>query len=66
MALVECDECGGQVSSVAGSCPHCGKEGPFTWEEKYRQERSILVTGLLIGVLIWGVVVVSLLILLKI
>ena len=66
MALINCDECGGHVSSVAGSCPYCGKEGPFTWEEKQRQARSLLVTGLLIGVLLWCVVVVSVLILLEI
>ena len=75
MALINCDECGGHVSSVAGSCPYCGKEGPFTWEEKQRQvtweeeqrqARSLLVTGLLFGVLLWCVVVVSVLILLEI
>lgn len=25
MAIVQCTECGGQVSSDAASCPHCGK-----------------------------------------
>ena len=24
MALMNCPECGGQVSDKAGSCPHCG------------------------------------------
>ena len=24
MALIECPECGGQVSTLAAACPHCG------------------------------------------
>lgn len=28
MALLECQECGGQVSSTAGACPHCGYREP--------------------------------------
>lgn len=28
MALVECPECGGEVSDAAESCPHCGHPDP--------------------------------------
>jgi len=27
MALIQCEDCGGKVSSIAGSCPHCGRPG---------------------------------------
>lgn len=28
MALVQCRECGSQVSDTAATCPHCGVSGP--------------------------------------
>lgn len=35
MALVQCPECGGQMSTTADACPHCGykeaKAGPAEW-----------------------------------
>ncbi|KAB2900377.1 MAG: hypothetical protein F9K35_07000 [Burkholderiaceae bacterium] len=36
MAMVKCKECGGQVSTKATTCPHCGAKTPkrtslFTW-----------------------------------
>ena len=33
MALVQCPECRGKVSTVAQACPHCGMVGPFHEEE---------------------------------
>ena len=39
MALINCPECDKQISSDAGTCPHCGKRGlkpsiwPRTWIE---------------------------------
>ena len=30
MALVECKECGGEVSTIANSCPHCGAVYDFS------------------------------------
>ena len=29
MALIQCHECGKEVSTAATSCPHCGRPGPF-------------------------------------
>lgn len=31
MALIKCHECGGQVSSGARTCPHCGKTPKTTF-----------------------------------
>lgn len=30
MALEECKECDGQVSTSADTCPHCGTKAPTT------------------------------------
>ena len=47
--LIKCEECGGQVSSEAKSCPHCGyvlsktkKEKPKTKKEKQSNSNKTL------------------------
>jgi len=40
MALEKCDECGGQVSTEARVCPHCG--GIRSWVEERHRERDSL------------------------
>ncbi len=40
MALVECPECGGQVSTLAAACPHCGFPVSGTGGETQRRPRG--------------------------
>lgn len=32
MALIECEECGGKVSTSAAACPHCGFRKQAAWQ----------------------------------
>jgi hypothetical protein len=40
MALTQCSECGGQVSTGAATCPHCGIASPAQDPERYQGERT--------------------------
>jgi len=44
MALKECPECGGRMSTTASTCPHCGARNQV--------EVLKIVAGVLIGVII--------------
>jgi hypothetical protein len=55
--LIDCHDCGGQVSFRAASCPHCGSpepSGPYVFSKKeirrhrieYRNDINLLVTSL--------------------
>jgi len=57
MELIDCHDCGGQVSFRAASCPHCGSpepSGPYVFSRKelrrhrieYRNDINLLVTSL--------------------
>lgn len=59
MALVECKECGGQVSDTAPICPHCGMVEPGIWRriiplqvavDVYKRDANIRIMPLLDGV----------------
>ena len=41
MALVKCEDCGGQVSDKATACPNCGAPPPLTDEEKERVQEIV-------------------------
>ncbi len=61
MALIECGECGGQVSDKAQACPHCGapaktSQPPLVAEPPPAVKRSN-TKGLVIGGAIVGAVV---------
>lgn len=47
MSLVKCKECGGQLSTTATSCPHCGAKTP---------KRRGLVSWLILGIIGVGVI----------
>lgn len=47
MSLVKCKECGGQLSTTAISCPHCGAKTP---------KRRGLVSWLILGIIGIGVI----------
>jgi hypothetical protein len=57
MELIDCHDCGGQVSFRAASCPHCGSpepSGPYVFSKtelrrhriEYRNDINLLVTSL--------------------
>ena len=48
MALIKCRECGGEVSTAAKSCPHCGAKIPRTSV----LGKIVLVVGL-VWMLVW-------------
>jgi DNA-directed RNA polymerase subunit RPC12/RpoP len=58
MALIECRECGKEVSDQAGACPYCGIKTP----SKKKHKRNLVITAVatlfaasvLIGGIIWG------------
>lgn len=59
MALTKCGECGGEVSSAAAACPHCGARTPTRPAYNRRQARILLlvgVPGLLLGLLAFLVI----------
>lgn len=48
MALISCSECGGQVSSTAAACPHCGapvSAAPAVEERKCEECGAVLPEG---------------------
>lgn len=49
MAIHECDECGGQLSSEADACPHCGHPSPSSGEGHPDEEEEQREVGLLLG-----------------
>ena len=56
MALIECPECGREVSDKARACPHCGlpiRPGPFCYE--YRSSATLFGLPLVHVVLGWAV-----------
>ena len=54
MSLTKCQECGGEVSTMAAVCPHCGYQ-----IEVERQKRhadifvAVLFALIVIGLVIW-------------
>lgn len=55
MALLKCDECGGQVSSSAKICPHCGAKVRY----KKKMSRAQLIMACLGGVLLGGALILG-------
>lgn len=53
MALVQCKECKGEVSSSAKTCPHCGKKLKMGWFAKL----LIGVVALVAAFLIFGAMI---------
>ncbi|WP_163559640.1 zinc ribbon domain-containing protein [Halomonas sp. NO4] len=49
MAITECTECGGQVSTTAKACPHCGAK-----DYKYDFSISILKSSMVYVAEHWG------------
>lgn len=53
MALVNCTECGGEISTAAPACPHCGKV-----RRRYKNSRGVMLVFWLLAAafgLLWGV-----------
>ena len=53
MAVMECQECGGDVSTEAKFCPHCGIEDPLgerARKKERRKERLAEAAGAVSGV----------------
>ncbi len=58
MALLECEECGGDVSSRALACPQCGCPPPGAKPKKRQRKRSrtpaiVLMAFVALAVLLW-------------
>jgi hypothetical protein len=60
MALINCHECGGQVSDYARACPHCGAPVIATINRRRKAvltDLAIRLTvGLVLGVVTWIVI----------
>ena len=41
MAMINCSECGNQVSDQALTCPHCGISSPISLEERNKREEKL-------------------------
>ena len=48
MALINCPECGSQVSDSAGACPNCGH--PMRGNKPSKSKASKLKTGAIVNV----------------
>lgn len=58
MALIECPDCGAQVSDAAPACPHCGRPNQpveSLKRDRIRHEAGAAIGGLAvaIGVVAW-------------
>lgn len=52
MALKQCPECHGQVSSSAKACPHCGHRLPGSIGDNL--VNLLIITGLIVTCISWG------------
>ncbi|WP_220269781.1 zinc ribbon domain-containing protein [Marinobacter nauticus] len=52
MALIKCQECGGQVSTKAAACPHCGAKGKHFKRQALSMARVVKLGALITGVLV--------------
>lgn len=53
MALVNCAECGSEISTAAAACPHCGNV-----RRRYKNSRGVMLVFWLIAAafgLLWGI-----------
>jgi len=41
MALIQCAECGGKVSSTAAACPHCGAPVALSLPKRPAEEPTV-------------------------
>jgi hypothetical protein len=49
MALVQCAECGHDISSEAAACPQCGKPGLVALKKKQDSKQAIGCAIMIIG-----------------
>lgn len=60
MSLAKCPECGGQVSTDAPNCPHCGytppsqQEGADTANQREKNKGGIPIVGVVVLVVLVG------------
>jgi hypothetical protein len=47
--ILKC-ECGGNVSTEAKQCPHCGKPGPFALPQKKPDHTSAWLVSIVVAV----------------
>jgi len=53
MALIQCDECGGEVSDKAESCPDCGAPiaGTVTTQQTSKSHKGREAVGVVVSIL---------------
>lgn len=62
MALLNCGECGRQISSNAAACPHCGNPNKPARVNRTKRSRRLVLGGIATTLLVGGAVAVVLLV----
>jgi len=52
MALVQCAECGREMSADAAACPHCGKPGIVALRKKQDSTQAIGCAIMIVGTVV--------------